>query len=66
MEIAKLGLCNFHLLNHSSMNNLLSYRGLVDARIRASDKDLSVKFVTVKNFTIHIHYQMIYCNALFF
>ena len=26
-----------------SMNNLLSYCGLVDARIRASDKDLPVK-----------------------
>ena len=24
------------------MNNLLSYRGLVDAKIRASDKDLPV------------------------
>ena len=26
----------------NSMNNLLSYRGLVDAKIRASDKDLPV------------------------
>ena len=26
-----------------SINNLLSYCGLIDARIRASDKDLSVQ-----------------------
>ena len=26
------------------MNNLLSYCGLIDAKIRASDKDLSVQF----------------------
>ena len=31
----ELGTCN-------SMNNLLSYCGLVDAKIRASDKDLPV------------------------
>ena len=30
------------------MNNLLSYCGLVDARIRASDKDLTV-YLLVKN-----------------
>ena len=29
-------------LVHNSMNNLLSYCGLVDAKIRASDKDLPV------------------------
>ena len=28
------------------MNNLMSYCGLVDAKIRASDKDLPVKAVT--------------------
>ena len=27
----------------NSMNNLLSYSGLVDAKIRASDKDLPVR-----------------------
>ena len=27
----------------NSMNNLSSYRGLVDAKIRASDKDLPVR-----------------------
>ena len=31
--------CSFH---GNSMNNLLSYCGLIDAKIRASDKDLSV------------------------
>ena len=29
--------CSFH---GNSMNNLLSYCGLIDAKIRASDKDL--------------------------
>ena len=32
--------CSFH---GNSMNNLLSYCGLVDAKIRASDKDLPVE-----------------------
>ena len=31
--------CNFH---GNSMNNLLLYCGLIDAKIRASDKDLPV------------------------
>ena len=31
--------CNFH---GNSMKNLLSYCGLIDAKIRASDKDLPV------------------------
>ena len=31
--------CSFH---GNSMNNLLSYCGLIDAKIRASDKDLPV------------------------
>ena len=29
----------------NSMNNLLSYYGLVDAKIRASDKDLPVQYI---------------------
>ena len=29
----------------NSMNNLLSYCGLIDAKIRASDKDLPVNFI---------------------
>ena len=33
--------CSFH---GNSMNNLLSYCGLVDARISASEKDLPVKY----------------------
>ena len=32
--------CSFH---GNSINNLLSYCGLIDAKIRASDKDLPVK-----------------------
>ena len=31
------------------MNNLSSYRGLVDAKIRASDKDLPVRKVLTLN-----------------
>ena len=31
------------------MNNLLSYCGLVDAKIRASDKDLPVNLRSLKN-----------------
>ena len=34
--------CSFHVLNWKSMINLLSYCGLVDVRIYASDKDLPV------------------------
>ena len=34
--------CSFHC---NSMNNLLSHDGLVDAKIRASDKDLPVHTV---------------------
>ena len=37
----------------NSMNNLLSYCGLIDTRIRASDKDLPVKNIIIfKVFTI--------------
>ena len=32
--------CSFH---GNSMNNLLSYCGLIDAKIRSSDKDLPVQ-----------------------
>ena len=41
--------CN-HLLDNNvkSMNNLLSYSGLVDVRINASDKDLSVPWKSVE------------------
>ena len=33
-----------------SMNNLLSYCGLVDARIRASNKDLPVSMVDLERY----------------
>ena len=39
---AMFSTCSFH---GNSMNNLLSYCGLVDARISASEKDLPVKSV---------------------
>ena len=42
----KTNLCTQHVLNLyfycNSMNNLLSYNWLIDARMRASDKDLPV------------------------
>ena len=38
--------CSFY---GNSMNNLLSYCGLIDAKIRASDKDLPViKYMKIK------------------
>ena len=46
----KNNLCTQHVLSlefsciGNSMNNLLSYYGLVDARISASEKDLPVQF----------------------
>ena len=36
-----------HARTGKSMNNLLSYCGLVNARIRASDKDLPVLHTTI-------------------
>ena len=44
--------CSFH---GYSMNNLLSYCGLIDTKIRASDKDLPVpigQFVGVPVYTL--------------
>ena len=38
--------CSFHVRTGKSMNNLLPYCGLVDARIRASEKDLPVQLET--------------------
>ena len=38
--VAMFCACSFH---GNSMNNLLSYYGLIDAKIRASDKDLPVQ-----------------------
>ena len=41
------------------MNNLLSYRGLVDAKIRASDKDLPVRgFISITYFFFCITFQV--------
>ena len=44
----KTNFCTQHVLNlyfsSNSMNNLSSYCGLTDARIRASEKDLFVPF----------------------
>ena len=37
--------CSFGVRTGKSLNNLLSYCGLVDARIRASEKDLPVSSV---------------------
>ena len=45
--------CSFH---GNSMNNLMSYCGLIDAKIRATDKDLSV-MITLKmdSQSNHVH-----------
>ena len=40
-----LSTCSFH---GNSMNNLLSYCWLIDAKIRASDKDLPVPLISKK------------------
>ena len=51
----KTNFCTQHVLNldfaGNSMNNLLSYCGTTDARMRASEKDLpvTVKHVDFKN-----------------
>ena len=37
--------CSEHEFMNNSMNNLLSYCGLTDARMRASGKDLPVKYM---------------------
>ena len=43
----KINLCTQHVLNLyfscNSVNNLLSYNGLINTRMRASDKDLPVR-----------------------
>ena len=38
------------------MNNLLSYCGLVDAKIRASDKDLPVSLIVIVNQKKNFYY----------
>ena len=42
VEISQNFVAFSNYINFSSMNNLLSYYGLVDTKIRASDKDLPV------------------------
>ena len=37
-----------NIFHGNSMNNLLSYRGLIDAKLRASDKDLPVSHETAE------------------
>ena len=56
--------CSFH---GNPMNNVLSYCGLIDAKIRASDKDLPVSgqlripnrllLKVIRNFVLHISYK---------
>ena len=45
----------FMYLTCNAMNNLLSYCGLVDSKIRASDKDLPVNQVTKLTQTDNLH-----------
>ena len=44
----------------NSMNNLLSYCGSVDAKIRASDKDLPVAAIVVVVLLVALHLQIGY------
>ena len=50
--------CSFH---GNSLNNLLSYCGLVDARISASEKDLPVTvdfFLLQKKYMINLEFEL--------
>ena len=51
-NLEKNNFCTQHVLKlvffGNSMNNLLSYFGLTDARMRASEKDLPVQGVFLK------------------
>ena len=47
--------CSFH---GNSMNNLLSYCGLIDVKIRAFDKDLPVKVNDALLINIKFHQKM--------
>ena len=50
--------CSFH---GNSMNNLLSYCGLVDAKIRASDKDLPVPmYIVFRGVNEHLYNYVIF------
>ena len=42
--------------SYNSMNNLLSYYGLVDARISASDKDLPVQTSILFEISVCLNY----------
>ena len=44
--------CSFH---GNSMNNLLSYCGLIDAKIGASDKDLSAHLSFIEEMMTQSH-----------
>ena len=50
--------CSFH---GNSMNNLLSYCGLVDARISASEKDLPVMQVGSKLMPLELFLKLCIC-----
>ena len=59
----KHNFCTQHVVNMyfsgNSMNNLLSYCGLADTRMRASEKDLPVKEVRIYNFLVNNCYEFI-------
>ena len=49
----KINFCTEHVVNlyfsGNSMNNFLSYCGLTDARMEASEKDLPVTYVLIQS-----------------
>ena len=62
----KTNLCAQHVLNLyfscNSMNNVLSYNGLIDSRMRASDKDLPV----TASYNLLHSALLLLCSALIF
>jgi hypothetical protein len=60
----ELGIFMYQTFN--SMNNLLSYCGLFDAKIRASDKDLPVKIYLVNKMLVALFSKSITTTVLEF
>ena len=59
----KNNFCTQHVLNlyfwGNSMNNLLSYCWLTDARMRASEQDLPVCIIHVQKYKLHMNLENI-------
>ena len=66
----KNNFCTQHVMNLyfscNSMNNLSSYCGLTDSRMRTSDTDLPVKVFTTSNLTISSNIVFVYSQGASF